>query len=394
MKIQISKIKENPNNPRHVFNQAEDDSLALSMQKQGQLVACVATRLRQGYGGQEQEYQLISGARRLRAAIKNNWTELECDISDKSEGDEAIELMLFNGGKKLFWLEEYEGIEYARSKNPRLSQKELAEKMGVRQQYISDVMRVLPLLNEAAKAEIYRIAVKSDGWEVPERAIITLTAGFEPTPANIDLMERAVKVLIQHKMTIKQAKRLAEWVKAGNSPEDFAGSNAQKAKSSKEDGSGLYEEQWQELRETGYFQIKRPSKGGIHIIIPDEDSAILAGFGAAGALWALERALRAAEEGEGVEQIKAGEVVSDKGDGTHLRQEASAGEPETRNQKLETSGNSGNHPMTMVKGILNQQITTASNDPIDQLKAKALNAGVGLLKTGAKKLLDHFKKDL
>src|SRR5208337_1635453 len=108
MKIQISKIYPNPNNPRHVFNQAEDDSLALSMQKQGQLVACVVKQIT------PDSFQLISGSRRLRAAKKNNWTELECDIEDKSEGDEAIELMLFNGGKPLFWLEKYVGIEYAR----------------------------------------------------------------------------------------------------------------------------------------------------------------------------------------------------------------------------------------------------------------------------------------
>src|SRR5208283_1953790 len=125
------------------------------------------------------------------------------------------------------------------------------------------------------------------------KAILALSSFAMGGQDDIDLMERAIRVLIAGKMTEKKAKKLAEWVKDGNSPEDFAGSNAQKAKSSKEDGDGQdgpYARQWQELKETGYFQIKGPSKGSIHIIIPDEGSGVAAAFGAAGAIWALRQA--------------------------------------------------------------------------------------------------------
>jgi len=290
MKIQISKIHENPNNPRHIFNRAEDDSLALSMQKQGQLAPCVVKQIT------PDNYLLISGERRLRAAIKNGWKELECDISDKSEGDDAIELMDYNNGKQLSWLEEYEGIAYARLKNPGLSQQELADRLGKSQTRVSNALKTYPLLSQAAKEAIYGSlrsgnvdnysqAIISGTWNLSERAFLAICEIATGKASDLDLIERAVKVAIQYKMNEKQAKKLVEWVKAGNTPETFGEGKKQ---AENVGGDGQNAELWQKLDDSGYLKSKRQSKGAVHIIVPDEIRALVAGYAAAAAIKRLE----------------------------------------------------------------------------------------------------------
>jgi len=236
MKIPISQIHENPNNPRHVFNQAEEDSLAASMQKQGQLVACVVKQIA------PDSFQLISGALRRRAAIKNGWKDLECVIVDRSEGDEAIELMDYNNSKHLSWLEKYVGIEYASLKNPDMIQQELADRLGVSQKRISQALKSCQLLTKAARQAIFEASQVNDvdnysdgiisgSWNLSELAFLAISDIATGKPDDKDLIERAVKVAIQAKMTEKQAKKLAEWVKNGRSPEDWklGGTDGQKS---------------------------------------------------------------------------------------------------------------------------------------------------------------------
>ncbi len=395
MRIAISKIKENPNNPRHVFDQAEDDSLAASMQKQGQLVACVVRQ------AASDSFQLISGARRLRAAKKNGWPELECVIEDKSEGDEAIELMVYNGGKKLFWLEEYEGIEYARSKNPGMTQQELADRLEVTQQKVSCVQKALSLLNKSAREAIYRNPVKSDNWMVTEAAVLALIKLANGQPDDQDGVEQALRVVLDRRMTEKQVKKLIAWIKKGNSPETFPQdgklSGVKGAKQQNFDPNDQYADLWQPLPKN--VAIHKTSKGYRITMNVSEAEAPGIVYGAMAFRESLDQKLNGQGSNgnnkysealpglreKAAERIKACNMPGAPCDGD-------GSEPGTRNQKLETSGNSGNAPMTLLNGILNQKVISTSADPVDQIKAEMLNNGADLLKKGVKKLWDHFNK--
>jgi ParB/RepB/Spo0J family partition protein len=405
MKIQISKIRFNPENPRHFINPDKIDSLAASMKADGQLEPVKVRKLTpqdtpsHGCTGTEPaEYELFEGERRLRAAMKLGWLEIEAEACTGTREDFSLKGFMDNNGEPYLWLDKYRYIANYRAKNPNLTQKQTADILDVASTMVSNADKVIPLLNDGAMAEIYRIAKLSTSWQVPERTVVTLSGLANGQKDVLNLMERAIKVAIQGKMTEKQAKKLAEWVKLGNSPETFGDSKqpaVDKALAG-EGQDGPYATLWQELAETGYFQIKRPAKGGIHIIIADEDSGAVAALGAAGAIWGLGHKDSKLDENPYlvdlpgmVEKIKAGEVVSGKGDGLSESQipNGAGGIPNSKSQMP-------NGPMTMVKGILNKQVTTASNDPIDQLKAKAINTGLSLAKKGAKKVWTYFKKKM
>jgi hypothetical protein len=437
MKVQISKIRFNPENPRHFINPETINSLAACMKADGQLESVKTRKLTpqdtssQGCTGTEPaEYEVFEGERRLRAAMKLGWLEIEAEVFTGSRDDFSLKGFMNNNGEPYLWLDKYTYIANYANEHKDLNQQQIGAVLDVDQATVSHAFKINALLNQASRELIYEQFIKKD-YEVTVRAVIALAGLAKSKPdkdgrystEDVDNMERSLKVLIAGKMPEKQAKKLAIWVKKGGKPEEWksGGMEGHPSTSSGQGeghpstGSGLYEEQWQELRETGYFQIK-PAKAGFHIIIPDEHSAILAAFGAAGAMWAL----RAGEEGKGVggkgeqqqnptsffegnpywadlpemvEKIKENKslVSSSKFLGKEHGQDFNS-RLETTNQKLETLKT----PETRDQKpeTLNQQITPASDDPIDQLKAKALNAGVDLGKKGVNWLLKKLKKDL
>ncbi len=317
MKISISKIRFNPENPRHFINPDGIDSLAASMEADGQLESVKVRELTpqdtpsQGCTAIEPaEYELFEGERRLRAAMKLGWTEIEAEVFTGNREDFSLKGFMNNNGEPYHWLDKYRYIADYMAKHPDLTQRQIADKLNVGLTIVNNANKVIPLLNEGAMAEIVRIANKTTDWEVPERSVVTLSGLANGQNNVLDLMERALKVLIAGKMTEKQVKKLAEWVKAGNSPESFGESGkthpsppeagesqsegatsvaANSAEGDQESGlnGGRHAKLLQELKDTGYFEIKTPAKSGLNIIIQDEDSGALAALGAAGAIWAL-----------------------------------------------------------------------------------------------------------
>src|SRR4029079_17115808 len=83
LKVGVYEIDNNPYQPRKDFDAAEIDQLAESLEQHG-LLQPIAVR-RAG-----ERYQLISGARRVRAAIKAGWPDVpvfvrECDDRQLAE---------------------------------------------------------------------------------------------------------------------------------------------------------------------------------------------------------------------------------------------------------------------------------------------------------------------
>ncbi len=309
MKIPISEIKPHPNNPRSFLQQDITDAVAKSMDKDGLLnpvkLALLTDDRKAGDGllGQGINYYILCGHYRYAGAKQNGWTEIEAVVvKGLSPADEMLELIMGNKAEPPNWFDNYLGIEKYMALCPDLNNQEVADRLQLRFQYVGNVAKVMGLLNTAAREQIcgqLRNPELSTGWKIPESAVIALTGLANGYPDDVDKMEKTIKVLIERKMTEKQAKKIAAWIKAGNTPESFgeggkthpsplAGEGLGEGEHSAGDGQdGRYAKLLQEMRETGYFQIKSPAKGGVHIIIADEDSGVLAALGAAGAIWWL-----------------------------------------------------------------------------------------------------------
>ncbi len=358
-------------------------------------------------------------AYRYAGAKQNNWTEIEAVVvKGLSPADEMLELIMGNKAEPPNWFDNYLGIEKYMALCPDLNNQEVADKLQIRFQYVGNVAKVMRLLNTAAREQIcgqLRNPELSTAWKIPESVVIALTGLANGYPDDVDKMEKAIKVLIAGKMTEKQAKKLAEWIKADNTPESFGdGSKTHPSPPAGEgvslaalrqaqDGSsgqdGPYAKLWQELKDTGYFQIKTPAKGSVHIIIADEDSGAAAALGAAGAIWGLKNKGSKLDENPYLadlpglyEQIRAGEVVSGKGEGVSDDKEnkslvsgfKSQGntQPETRDQRPETEKNPG---FELVKNI----ITQAENHVPKSLFGKI---GHAVFKQGVKMVKNWMKK--
>jgi len=366
MNIAISKIKPNPNNPRHIMRTDLIDKLSASIKEIGLLSPIkvreltpeemasldkpspVSSPLEKSEGG-GYEYQLISGHRRLLACQKLGWTEIPAEVLKVTKEQEMFLLGLENMGLSMFWLEKYEYIENLMKECPNLKQQEVADRLQTTQRYISCALKVIGVLNAGAREKIYTNCIKSGGWEVSEAAVFALTDLATGQPDDQNRVEQALKEVLDREMTEKEVKAMVEQMKSGGSEGQKAeglrvGSSEEwqrlengetegqkagglvQAKTNVKGEVALRQAQgkektgadpdstglpflpkpedpdagfWKEMDETRYFQIKRPAKGGIHIIIPDMNRAKAAVLGATGAVWALERALRAGEKGEG-----------------------------------------------------------------------------------------------
>jgi ParB family chromosome partitioning protein len=88
MKIPLTQIIANPEQPRTIFDQAELDSLAASLKDKG-LLNPIAVE-----GPHEGIYILVDGERRCRAAKIAGWTEIEANVRPPLDGNGPTERLL------------------------------------------------------------------------------------------------------------------------------------------------------------------------------------------------------------------------------------------------------------------------------------------------------------
>ncbi|MDD4358785.1 MAG: ParB/RepB/Spo0J family partition protein [Candidatus Pacebacteria bacterium] len=144
--VEISKIKENPYQPRTFFKEDEISSLAESIKKYGILQPLVVTKIEKNdEGGIKTEYELIAGERRLRACQKLNIDRVPVIVREPSH-QEKLELALIENvqRKNLNPMEKAEA--YSRLKEEfGLLEREIAEITGKSREVISNALRLLSL---------------------------------------------------------------------------------------------------------------------------------------------------------------------------------------------------------------------------------------------------------
>lgn len=136
--LDVFEIQDNPFQPRREFNDSEIDSLAESLQEH-ELLQPILVRVVDG------RYQLISGERRLRAAIKANWKTIPAQIREADDRLVAELAIVENLQRK-----DLNAVEKALSfrryiDQHQCTQEELARRLKVDRSTIANLIRLLEL---------------------------------------------------------------------------------------------------------------------------------------------------------------------------------------------------------------------------------------------------------
>ncbi|WP_447556727.1 ParB/RepB/Spo0J family partition protein [Staphylococcus haemolyticus] len=137
-KIDLSKIKANPYQPRKTFDDDRLSDLAMSIQTHGVLQPIVLRQTVQGY-------YIVVGERRFRASQLAGLTEIPAIIKELSDSD-MMELAIIENLQR----EDLNAIEEAESyqrlmNDLGLTQQKVAERLGKSRPYIANMLRLLYL---------------------------------------------------------------------------------------------------------------------------------------------------------------------------------------------------------------------------------------------------------
>jgi ParB family chromosome partitioning protein len=147
LKLEISKIDDNPFQPRRRFDETEIAALAESLQEHDMLQPILVRRA-------GDRYQLISGERRLRAATKAGWTTVPAQL--RVADDRLVaELALVENLQR----EDLNAIEKATSFQRYIAehgctQEDLAQRVKINRATIANFLRLLELPEEVQSALI------------------------------------------------------------------------------------------------------------------------------------------------------------------------------------------------------------------------------------------------
>jgi len=144
--IEIDKIKPNPFQPRRNFSKSSLKELANSIREQGILQPLLVTKIEKPTErGQDVEYYVIAGERRLRAAKMAGLTQVPVIIRPAA-GYQKLELALIENIQR----EDLNPIEEARAlkrlkEEYGITYKEIAERLGKSEVSIINTVRLLKL---------------------------------------------------------------------------------------------------------------------------------------------------------------------------------------------------------------------------------------------------------
>lgn len=136
--IELSKIEPNKNQPRLDFEDDALKNLASSIKENGLIHPIVVRKVNNGY-------EIIAGERRYRASKLLNKEKIEAIVVEKDD-EESANLALIENMQRadLSAIEEALAIEKI-MKSRKLTQAEIAKKLGYRQSTIANKLRLLKL---------------------------------------------------------------------------------------------------------------------------------------------------------------------------------------------------------------------------------------------------------
>jgi len=189
--ISIKNIRPNPRQPRREIQSADLEELAASIREHGIIQPLIVTR-----EGSSEQYVLIAGERRLRAAGMAGLEAVPAIVRDASE-QQRLELALIENIQR----EDLAPIEAAEAyqilaEEFGLSHDEIAMQVGKSRVTVTNTIRLLKLPETVLKA--------LDAGTITEghaRALLALT--------NPQAQSAALQTILKHNLTVRQAEELA-----------------------------------------------------------------------------------------------------------------------------------------------------------------------------------------
>ncbi|MFQ5850265.1 MAG: ParB/RepB/Spo0J family partition protein [Candidatus Binatia bacterium] len=193
--VETDRIAPNTRQPRRSFEEGKLDELAASVREKGIIQPLLVRRKQEGY-------ELITGERRLRAAIKAGLREVPVIVRDATDS-EALQLALIENLQRedLNPLEEAHAYQRLQEEFS-WSQEELASKVGRSRPAIANSMRLLSLPQQVQKeVALGKLPVGQ------ARALLGL--GHE------QLTIAAAREVIAKGLSTRETERLVQLLKAG-----------------------------------------------------------------------------------------------------------------------------------------------------------------------------------
>ena len=191
--VDISTIKPNPYQPRKQFNPTALDELSESIKCYGVMQPINVRRL------SANSYELVAGERRLRAAAMAGLTKMPVILVNVNDNDSAIMALIENIQREnLGFLEEAEAYSNLLASS-RITQEELAAKLGKSQSTIANKLRILKLSEQVKK-----IILANGLTERHARALLKL--------GDDQLQCKVLEVVCQKGLNVKRTEELVERV--------------------------------------------------------------------------------------------------------------------------------------------------------------------------------------
>ncbi len=189
LSIKISKIQTNPLQPRRYFDENSIDELAQSIKNNGLIQPIVVRPILNGYS-------LIAGERRLRAFIKLNYEEIPAYIIEVSE-NQAENFALIENIQRMDLSPIEEALAYQTLiASQKITQQELANKIGKSQSAVANKLRLLQLDKEVLTAVAERKITERHG-----RCLLSV----EP-----EKQKEYLKKIINEKLNVAQTEGLVK----------------------------------------------------------------------------------------------------------------------------------------------------------------------------------------
>lgn len=188
--IELDKIVPNRYQPRREFSDDSIKELAETLDKDGLLQPIVVRE------DGEDQYEIIAGERRYRAAKSLNWETIPAIVNNMND-DQAASLALIENLQR----EDLNPIDEAKAytnlmKLNDLTQTALAKDMGKSQSYVANKLRLLKLDDDVQKALIEGKITARHG-----RALLNLSDGDQ---------ERVLKEIEEKGLNVKQTEEIAK----------------------------------------------------------------------------------------------------------------------------------------------------------------------------------------
>ncbi|HVZ81207.1 MAG TPA: ParB N-terminal domain-containing protein, partial [bacterium] len=197
-------------NPRKVIFEEPLKNLMAYIQAGGKVPRILVWK-----GNDQAPWAVISGQRRREAFRRLGHTQVEVEVMDIPLEQAKVLAMGSNEGESVFWLDWDIRVEKLYNEgnqgDQRLSQADLADRLGVTQARVSYALKLAKALTPASRELIYNTVIKwGDPDRVKERPILELAA--LGTPLDV---EKALPRVLEEGMTMGQVRQMVAAFKNG-----------------------------------------------------------------------------------------------------------------------------------------------------------------------------------